>query len=204
MTQHPDNDVHAASDEAGSSDASGPGEESQTNPSDPAEVVFEAADEAGEIRAEIEDNRDRVMDLEQQLLRRAAEFQNYRRRTQEDLRHATSRGRGEVIERMVEVLDDLRRSREAAEQAASGEETGKHYQILKEGVDLVYKKFEDRLAAFGVRPMDAVGKPFDEEHHEALMQQESDEPAGTVLAEIQKGYLMGDRILRHAQVVVAG
>jgi molecular chaperone GrpE len=173
---------------------------------DAAQVALAAADELAETMAELDTHRERVRDLEDQLLRRAAEFQNYRRRTQEDLATASSRGRAEVAERMTEVLDDLRRTREAAEQAASGEGGGGGplYQSLKQGVDLVYKKLEDALSSFGVRPIEAVGQPFDENLHEALMQSESDEHApGTVVGEIQKGYMLGDRVLRHAQVVVA-
>jgi molecular chaperone GrpE len=201
MTQHPENDTPVQEENVTSEQHPEAGGEAGP---DAVDLAFEAAEEAAAIRADLEEQRNRASDLEQQLLRRAAEFQNYRRRTQEDLQHAASRGRAEVIERMVEVLDDLRRSREAAEEAASGGDGGRLYEVLKEGVDLVYRKFEDRLAAFGVRPIEAVGQQFDEALHEALMQQESDKPPGTVLAEIQKGYTMGDRVLRHAQVVVAG
>lgn len=172
---------------------------------DAAQVALAAADELAETMAELDTHRERVRDLEDQLLRRAAEFQNYRRRTQEDLGQAASRGRAEVAERMTEVLDDLRRTREAAEQAASREDGGGPlYQSLKQGVDLVYKKLEDALSSFDVRPIEAVGQPFDENLHEALMQSDSEQHApGTVIGEIQKGYTLGDRVLRHAQVVVA-
>jgi molecular chaperone GrpE len=172
--------------------------------SDAAEVALKAADEIADVLAEMEVERDKVKELEDQLLRRAAEFQNYRRRTQEDLAYAAERGRAEVVTRMIEVLDDLRRTREAAEEMATVEKSGPLYDALKEGVDLVYKKLEDNLASFGVRPIEAVGQPFDERFHEALMQQDSPDWApGTVLAEIQKGYTMGERVLRHVQVVVA-
>lgn len=156
------------------------------------------------VRAELEAARERLREVEDQLLRRAAEFQNYRRRTQEDLAFAAERGRREVILRMIEVLDDLWRSREAAERAAEHEKAGPLFETLKHGVDLVYQKFEDALAAFGVAPIAAVGQPFDERLHEALLQEPADGAApGTVVSEIRKGYMMGERVLRHAQVVVA-
>ncbi len=142
--------------------------------------------------------------LEEQLLRRAAEFQNYRRRTDAELATASARGRGEVVLPLLDVLDDLRRSLDAAEAAAEEEQGGSVYQALKTGVDLVYKKFEDTLRALGVEEIVAVGEAFDEQLHEAMMQQPAADAApGTIVGEVQKGYRMGDRVLRHARVVVA-
>lgn len=169
-----------------------------------ATVAMAAADELAEVRAELDTHREQLRELEEKLLRRAAEFQNYRRRTQEDLAQARERGAAEVITRQLDVLDDLYRSLDAAEQAAEKEQGGPLYDTLKQGVDLVTRKFEDTLAAFNVQPIPAVGQPFDENLHEAMMRQEgSGEEAGTVLAEIQRGYAMKDRVLRHARVIVA-
>ncbi len=176
-----------------------------TAEAEPAAEQPDGADDLDGVRSELDEHRGRVKELEDQLLRRAAEFQNYRRRTQEDLGGAAARGRAEVIVRMLDVLDDLQRSREAAEQAAT-EQEGEHplYDALKQGVDLVAKKFEDALAAFGVEPIPAEGEPFSEALHEAMMQQGgTGQPAGTVVGEVQRGYRMGDRVLRHARVVVA-
>lgn len=156
------------------------------------------------VSAELEQHRGQVKDLEDQLLRRVAEFQNYRRRTEAELGQVADRGRGEVVLQMIDVLDDLRRSLEAAEEAEAEEGGGPAYQALKKGVDLVYQKFEAALAGFDVEPIEALGEPFDEEVHEALMQQDAPDAApGTVVGEIQKGYRIGDRVLRHARVVVA-
>lgn len=163
-----------------------------------------AAGDLDAVSAELSQHRDQVKELEDQLLRRVAEFQNYRRRTEAELGQAAERGRGEVILRMIDILDDLRRSLDAAEEAEAEEGGGPAYQALKQGVDLVYQKFEAALASFGVEPIDVVGEPFDEELHEALMQQDAPDAApGTVVGEIQKGYRMRDRVLRHARVVVA-
>ena len=157
-----------------------------------------------DVSAELDQHRTQVKELEDQLLRRVAEFQNYRRRTEAELGQAAERGRGEVIAQMLDVLDDLHRSLGAAEEAEAGEQGGPAYQALKTGVDLVAKKFEDALGAFGVVLIEAVGQPFDEAVHEALMQQDApDTEAGTVVGEIQRGYRLGDRVLRHARVIVA-
>lgn len=175
-------------------------EQNQTQP--PADETAAEVDLAG-LEAELAQHRAQMKELEDQLLRRAAEFQNYRRRTEAEFAGAAERGRAEALLPMLDVFDDLRRSLDAAEKAATGQNEPL-YQALRDGVELVYKKFEDTLKGFGVEAIEAVGQPFDEELHEAMMQQEApDAPAGTVVGEIQKGYRMGERVLRHARVIVA-
>ncbi|NNF57589.1 MAG: nucleotide exchange factor GrpE [Rhodothermaceae bacterium] len=171
-----------------------------------AEVALSAVDELAEMAQAKAALEAEVKDLNEQLLRRAAEFQNYRRRTDAELGTSVSRGRGEVVLALLDVYDDLRRSLDAAEKTAEQEPPGPAYDALHEGVELVYKKFSDILARFGVEPIEAVGQPFDEALHDAMMQQpapDAETASGTVLAEIQPGYRMGERVLRHAQVVVA-
>lgn len=147
-------------------------------------------------------------ELKDRLLRRAAEFQNYRRRTEGELGSARAQGRAEAVTAILDGYDDLRRSLDAATMVSDQDETGDGAaaDALRQGVELVYRKFGDALAALGVEAIQAVGQPFDETLHEAMLQQPSpgpDFPAGTVIAEIQPGYRMGDRVLRHARVVVA-
>ena len=157
-----------------------------------------ADDTSEKLTAELQQTRD-------QLLRQAADFQNYRRRMEREYATQLQRGRIEVIEPMLNVLDDFRRSLDAAEQVAEHNEGGAAYDALKAGVDLVYHNFSDVLKKLGVEYIEAVGQPFDEHLHEALMQQPAPEGTapGTILAEIQRGYRLGDRVLRHSRVVVA-
>jgi molecular chaperone GrpE len=109
-----------------------------------------------------------------------------------------------VLESMLEVLDDFERSMEAARDLEDSEDAESAYESLKGGVEMVFRKFQDELKSLGVEPIEAEGKPFDEQLHEAMMRQPSEEAEpGTVLQEIQKGYTMGDRVLRHSRVVVA-
>jgi molecular chaperone GrpE len=173
-----------------------------------AEVALAAVDELAERAAEVARLQAEVKSLQEQVLRRAAEFQNYRRRTEQDVATASARGREEAVVAVLDVYDDLRRALTAAEQVAGqeGGSPGPAYDALHEGVELVHRKFADALARLGVEPIQAVGQPFDETLHDALVQQpapDAETPPGTVLAEVQPGYRMGDRVLRHAQVVVA-
>ncbi len=188
-------DPESATPDPQASDAAAPHEAGERTPE---------TNPVDDLAAELDRHREQTRQLEEQLLRRAAEFQNYRRRTDAELSQAAERGRGEVVVRMLDVLDDLQRSLEAAEKAAETEQGGPTYEALKTGVDLVYKKFGDTLRSLGVEEIDAVGEPFDEHLHEAMMQQEvPGTEAGTVVGEIQKGYRMGERVLRHARVIVA-
>lgn len=167
---------------------------------------------ASDPAAETERLRAELKEAQDLALRRAAEFQNYRRRTEAELGQARGRGQEEVVGALLDVYDDLRRSIDAAARAvgqegAAGEGTsGPAFDALRQGVELVYRKFSDALSRQGVEPVPAAGQPFDEALHEAVLQQPAPDPAtpsGTVLAEVQPGYRMGERVLRHAKVIVA-
>lgn len=150
--------------------------------------------------------RREVATLHDQLLRRAAEFQNYRRRSESDRLEAERAGMRTVLMPMLEVFDDLRRSLEVAGSSLIGDdgrEPGAG--AFSVGVELVYQKFEDALVKLNVERIPSVGFPFDENLHEALMQQPApdDTPSGTVIGELQPGYQTPGRVLRHARVVVA-
>lgn len=166
---------------------------------DPAEIAATAADELAAQGAEIERLRAETESLQDQLLRRAAEFQNYRRRTEADRAEADARARAAVLTPLLDVFDDLQRSLEAARQPGTAPDA------LGQGVELVTRKFEDALARFGVARIAAAGQPFSEAEHEAVFQQPAPEgiAAGSVLAEVQPGYRLGERVLRHARVIVA-
>lgn len=144
--------------------------------------------------------------VREQLLRTAAELQNYRRRTEQVRSAEAAFARAAVIEPFLGVLDDLERTLEAAETNQDPSATNNAaFSTLREGVALVHRKFVDELSRMGVTVIPSVGERFDESLHEALMQQpalEGQKP-GTVVSEVQKGYRLGDRVLRHARVIVA-
>jgi molecular chaperone GrpE len=160
-----------------------PGEaaaDSSESPEDPLEAA----------RAEI----DRVRN---HLLRTAADFDNFRKRTRRELVDAERAGREDTVRQLLSVFDNL-------ERAASHTETATDVQALAEGIALVMRQFVDTLGKLGVERVPAVNCPFDPAVHEAIQHLESAEvDPGTVTVEVQAGYRMGDRLLRPSLVVVA-
>ncbi len=177
----------------------------ETSNSADAEVAEEGV--SGETVSEIDSVRTELEHRTDRLQRQAAEFQNYRRRTEQEKSQMVLFGKAMVIQQLLDVFDDFHRSIEAARTASENSETSVDvaYGSLKSGVELAYQKLMDELKKMDVEPIESVGKPFDEEYHEAVMQQPVDEGEniGVVLTEIQRGYRMGDRVLRHAKVVVS-
>ena len=170
----------------------------------PTVPVTENEESAGTTLDPVEALDLEVKTLKETVLRQAAEFQNYKRRMDKAQIDAVTIGKTAVIQRLLDVLDDLGRSLDAADsESESGENQSN--EALRDGVRLVFQKFQDELSRLGVEPIVAEGVPFNEDEHEAMMQQPAPENVapGTVLHELQKGYRMGDRILRHSKVVVA-
>lgn len=165
-----------------------------------------AADEA-EASEEIEQGSERSAALEQELqeckervLRLAADFENFRKRAKREQKDARVRGREEVLIELLTVFDNLERATEAAATHADD----KASQAIVEGVAMVQKQFADGLGRFELEQFSALGKPFDPNYHEAISQMHSEEhPPGVVVQEYQKGYVLGERLLRAAMVVVA-
>src|SRR5438552_5005994 len=129
------------------------------------------------------------------LKRVAADFENYRKRVARDQESQVTRAHERLVKELLPVLDDLER----ALQAAAEHEEAK----LADGVQLVYRELRDALSREGLAEVEADGK-FDPHVHEALLTQPSDREEGSVLEVLQKGYRLGDRVLRPARVVIAG
>ncbi len=166
--------------------------EAPKSASEPPEPAPEpaAADPVEELRAERAKLRD-------QLLRTAADYDNFRKRAKREVEDAYRRGREETVRELLPVFDNLERAAQHADQATE-------VKSVSEGVRMVLRQFIDTLAKAGIQRVATVGHPFDPTHHEAIQQIESaDHPAGTVVAEVQPGYALGDRLVRAALVVVA-
>jgi molecular chaperone GrpE len=132
-----------------------------------------------------------------QLLRKAAEFDNYKKRTEADYINLVKNANEGLINSLIPILDDFTRSMK------SGRDVKKHESLYK-GVELIYNKFIKLLESHGLIPFDSVGKPFNVEYHDALMQlPRSDVPPHTVVEEIERGYKLFEKIIRHAKVVVS-
>lgn len=138
-----------------------------------------------------------IEELKETLMRRAAEFENYKRRTENDQMNIIKYAAESFIVNMLPVFDDLERTVKHMEESDDLE-------ALRKGVRMVYDKFSKTLEEQGVKKIDAKGKPFDFNYHEALMQQPAEgvEPH-TVLEEIEPGYLFKDKVIRHAKVIVS-
>ena len=165
-----------------------------------------AAPEKGDRPADTEALRNELRETKERLLRQIAEFQNYRRRTEQEKNTLIQAGKVQVIQQMLELVDDFARSMDAAKLLEENQDdVPPMYSSLKDGVVMIYEKLQRELKRLGVEPIEAVGQPFNENEHEAMMQQPApdDTAAGTVLNEIQKGYRMGERVLRHSKVIVA-
>jgi molecular chaperone GrpE len=135
--------------------------------------------------------------LKDQLLRTAADFDNFRKRTRRDIDEARQRSRDDLIRELLPVFDNLGR----ALQTVGGVSD---LTSVVEGVRMVLKLFEDTTERMGLVRVPAVGQRFDPAVHEAIQQKETEEhPPGTVIAEIAAGYRFGERLVRPSMVVVA-
>ncbi|HWO00909.1 MAG TPA: nucleotide exchange factor GrpE [Blastocatellia bacterium] len=136
--------------------------------------------------------------LYDQLLRRTAEFENYRRRLDRDRTDAYQRARVEVLLEFLPVVDNFERA------LSSLESSGGDAEALHKGVELIHKQFKDALTKFGLEPIDAIGRTFDPHLHEAVTIEATDKhEENTVLEEFQRGYKIGDKLLRPSKVKVA-
>jgi molecular chaperone GrpE len=141
---------------------------------------------------EAEENYDR-------LLRVSAEFENYKKRSAREMADFKKYANQSLLKELLPIIDNLDLAIKAAAEASNGTDA-----CLLDGVELTRKEILKVFENFHVEPIDALGKPFDPNFHEAVMREESDKhPENTVVNELQKGYLMHDRLLRPAMVVVA-
>ena len=147
-----------------------------------------------DITAELES---KVNELQDKLLRKAAEFENYKRRTENDQLNLLSFAAESFIIKILPVIDDFERSLDHISDADSAE-------AIKEGIMLVYDKLIKILDEQGIKKIDSVGKPFNVDYHDALMQIKDDTvPAHTVVEEVEKGYLYKNKVIKHAKVIVS-
>jgi len=160
-------------------------------------AVEEVLSETDQLQREADRWREKAEEYLDKYRRGAAEFANYRKRQDRERAESALRTSAQVMRQLLPVVDDLERaiSNIPGEFAADG---------WVEGVLLIDRKLKSVLEQFQVVPIEALGKPFDPYFHSALVRCESNEqPAGTVVEELERGYMIGDRVLRPTIVKVS-
>lgn len=150
-----------------------------------------------------EDER-RIQELEQQVtqykdlfLRKAADFENFKRRTENEISALVKFANEDMVLAFLPVVDDIERALKAAA-PSEGEAS------LRRGIELILQKIAKVLESNGVKPMETLGKEFDVNFHDVLLQiQKPGTPPHTIIEEVERGYLMHDKVIRHAKVIVA-
>jgi molecular chaperone GrpE len=161
-------------------------------PVEPTTVTPEQLTELKERAGRADENWDR-------LLRTTADFDNFKKRAAREKQEAIKYANEGLFRKLLPVLDNLDMALAAAQTAGPDAS-----QSLQAGVSMVFQQLKSTLAEAGLEEVDAVGKPFDPNFHEALSQQETPEvPEGHVVHQLRKGYKLRDRLLRPASVVVA-
>ncbi|MBM0740441.1 nucleotide exchange factor GrpE [Phormidium sp. CLA17] len=158
----------------------------------------ESLSKLGALQGEVQALKSQLEDRTGQYMRIAADFDNYRKRTQREKEEFEQQIKCSTIIEMLPVVDNFERARSQIKPQTEQETT------IHKSYQSVYKQLVDCLKRVGVAPMRAQGLEFDPTLHEAVMRQATDEyPEGIVMEELQRGYLIGDRVLRHALVKVA-
>lgn len=148
-------------------------------------------------KEELEKARAEAAEKHERLLRLAAEFENYKKRVNREFASLIKTANEALITQMLPVLDNFER----ALNHAKGTDD---FDSFRKGVEMIYSQFQDVLKKQGLQPIEAVGKPFDPNYHEAMMQVDSDKHGpDTVVEELEKGYTLNNKVIRHTRVIVS-
>jgi molecular chaperone GrpE len=172
-------------------------QESEKEPqsdSQPHNGTSPAPDDLAAKLAEAEKQAEQYKDL---MYRKAAEFENYRRRAESDAASIVKYANESLIEELLPILDDFERSLKSAK-------AGTDFESLYRGIELIYQKLVKNLEKQGLKSFATVGKEFDVAFHDALLQMpRAGVPPHTVIEEVEKGYTLHDKVIRHAKVIVS-
>ena len=154
------------------------------------------------VEAELRKAADERADLAEKLARRQADYDNFRKRTERERKEIYGRALGDVVGRLLPVLDNLQRALDAERTVQAGE--SEDFRHFVRGIELIGKQLAGALESMGVEVVPTVGERFDPHVHEAVATEESGEfEPDTVMQEMQRGYRLGDKLLRPAMVKVA-
>lgn len=175
----------------------------QANPAAPAKeatgpVLAELIATRAELRR-VETERDTLRNA---LAQRQADFENYRKRMERERGESYNRMVGDVVSKLLPVLDNLRRALDTEDSLQANE--SEEFRHFLRGVELIYKQYSNVLEGFGLQPVEAVGQRFDPHVHDAVVTEQTEEyEPDTVIEEIVRGYRLGEKLLRPAVVKVA-
>lgn len=172
-------------------------EQNATNGQDAQENAAEESAETDKVAVELDLLQKKYNELNDSHLRLMAEYDNYRKRTLREKADLIKNGGETAIIKLLPVVDDF-------ERALKNIDTAEDIKAVAEGVDLIYNKFMSYLSQQGVKPINAKGKDFDTEEAEAIaiIPAPAPELKGKVLECVQTGYMLNDKVIRHAKVVV--
>jgi len=177
-----------------------PSQESTLPSTQEPQQLLPKSSEVEELNAKIVELEKNLALYKDQLLRKVADFENFKKRVEHESINLVRFANEDLLEKLLPVLDDFERSLKAMQSNNKAIDNGG---IVK-GIELIYNKLQKILEQYGVKPMDVVGQPFDPHLHDALQQITTNEyPPHTVVQEIEKGYLLHDKVLRHAKVIVS-
>ena len=169
---------------------------SQNNPFATDDTV-ESNEDMSECEDAISKLKDEIDKINNQYIRLAADFDNYRKRQMQERESLLKYGAEETLKKMIEALDNIDRARTSVENIDD-------VNTVKDSYEMVFKQIFDVLNKLGLESIETIGKEFDPNFHEAVMQTPtSEQPENTIIAELQKGYKLGDKVLRPALVNVA-
>lgn len=169
--------------------------DSQQQPAPPQEV--RATGTSSELEAKLTEALNQVDQYKDLLLRKAADFDNYKKRSESEASAIIKFANEDLIIAILPILDDFERSLKLAKE-------GKENDPFYRGLELIYQKLLKILEAQGVTPLECVGKEFDVHFHHALLQvPREDVPPHTIVEEVEKGYTLHNKVIRHAKVVVS-
>ncbi|MDR1919523.1 MAG: nucleotide exchange factor GrpE [Tannerellaceae bacterium] len=171
--------------------------EDATNLQEATENMSDMGTQADNVTDEKEDLQKKYEELNDSHLRLMAEFDNYRKRTLREKAELIKSGGESALSGLLPVIDDL-------ERAVQTIRTAEDLEAVKEGIELIYNKFISYLGQQGVKPIPALGEPFDTEKFEAIaiIPAPDEDKKGKVVDSVQTGYTLYDKVIRHAKVVV--
>lgn len=172
-------------------------EETQATPGQQSPPQDTTTPAEGSIEAKLAEATKQAETFKDLMYRKAAEFENYKKRAENEVASVIKFANESLIGDLLPVLDDFERSLKAAK-------TTKDFDSLYRGIELIYQKLVKNLEKRGVKTFETVGKEFNVDYHDALLQMpREDVPPHTVLEEIDKGYSLHDKVIRHAKVIVS-